>query len=232
MREGSFYTRQAWCLGVWLEIEVVREQENSNVHRLVVQGKHRSGEVEQALAGEATDYFPFWYSVSIFFQQNMCFSSVCCRWLIFSPVVYSVGCRQKSLSCKERHHGWDGTICTIVAAGEFCGLLWADRLFCFLLAIVLLRCLLWLRIVHRDRGHNNRCSFVWISEEQLLYWGLILVNLGYCLQLLQFGRSIIGVLVRSCSFFFFVATQSLSVFLFLGLFRLLILSRSMVPIFF
>ena len=40
-------------------LEVVRKQENSNVHLLVVQGKHRSGEVEQPLAGEATDYFPF-----------------------------------------------------------------------------------------------------------------------------------------------------------------------------
>ena len=36
-----------------------REQEYSNVHRLVVQGKHRCREVEQALAGEATDYFSF-----------------------------------------------------------------------------------------------------------------------------------------------------------------------------
>ena len=33
VREGGFYTWQAWCLGVWLE--VVREQENSNVHRLM-----------------------------------------------------------------------------------------------------------------------------------------------------------------------------------------------------
>ena len=33
-------------------------------------------------------------------------------------------------------------------------------------------------------------------------------------------------------FFFFVVTQSLSVALFLGLFQLLILSRSMVPVFF
>ena len=74
---------------------------NSNVHRLVVQGKHRCGEVEQALAGEATDYFLFWYSVSIFFQRYMCFSSMCCRWLIFSPVVYSVGCRQRAYSARS-----------------------------------------------------------------------------------------------------------------------------------
>ena len=96
---GGSYTRQASCVGVWLV--VVREQGNSNVHRLVVQGKHRSGEVEQALAGEATDYFLFWYSVSIFFQRYMCFSSVCCRWLIFSPVVYSVGCRQRAYPARS-----------------------------------------------------------------------------------------------------------------------------------
>ena len=85
----------------------------------------------------------------------------------------------KSLSCKERHHGWDGTLdCTVVAAGEFCGLLWADWLFCFLLAILsLLGCLLWLRIVHRHRGHKNRCSFCNLRRAVALLL-LILVNLG------------------------------------------------------
>ena len=105
-------------------IEVVREQENSNVHRLVVQGKHRSGEVEQAFAGEATDYFPFWYSVSIFFQRYMCFSSVFCRRLNFSPAVYSVGCRQRAYPARsDIMVGMVPSICSVVAAGEFCGLL-------------------------------------------------------------------------------------------------------------
>ena len=180
VREGGFYKWQAWCLGVWLE--VVREQENSNVHRLVVQGKHRSGEMEQALAGEATDCFPFWYSVSILFQRYMCFLSVCCHWLIFSPVVYSVGCRQRAYPARsDIMVGTVPSICTFDAAGEFCGLLWADWLFCFLLAIVpLLGCLLWLRIVLRHRGHKNRCSFCNLRRAVALLW-LILVNLGYCL---------------------------------------------------
>ena len=92
--------------------------------RLVVQGKHRSGEVEQALAGGATDYFPFCYSVSIFFQRYMCFSSVSCRWLIFSPVVYSVGCRQRAYPARsDIMVGTVPSICTVVAAGEFCGVL-------------------------------------------------------------------------------------------------------------
>ena len=91
----------------------------------------------------------------------MCFSSVCCRWLIFSPIVYSVGCRQRAYPARsDIMVGTVPSICTVVAAGEFCGVLWADSLFCFFLAIVsLLGCLLWLRIVHRHRGHKNRCSF-------------------------------------------------------------------------
>ena len=85
--------------------------------------KQRSGEVEQALAGEATD-FPFWYSVSIFFQRYMCFSSVCCCWLISSPVVYSVGCRQRAYPARsDIMVGTVPSICTVVAAGEFCGVL-------------------------------------------------------------------------------------------------------------
>ena len=69
--------------------------------------------------------FRFWCSVSIFFQRYMCFSSVCCRWLIFSPIVYSVGCRQR-LTYPARSDIMVGTvpsICTVVAAGEFCGVL-------------------------------------------------------------------------------------------------------------
>ena len=84
---------------------------STRLHRLVFQGKHCSGEVEQALAGEATDYFLFWNSVSIFFQQYMCFSSVCCLpWLNFLTRCLQCRLSSKSISCKERHHGWDGTL--------------------------------------------------------------------------------------------------------------------------
>ena len=41
-----------------------------------------------------------------------------------------------------------------------------------------------------------------------------------------------GFWCEAVPFFFFVVTQSLSVVLFFGLFQLLILSRSMVPVFF
>ena len=73
-----------------------------------------------------------------------------------------------------------------------------------------------------------------ISEEQLLYCGsfLSILDIACCCS---FGDPSSGSLVRSCSFFFsfsFVVTQSLSVVLFLGLFQLFILSRSMVPVFF
>ena len=99
-----------------------------------------------SLAGEATDDFPFWYSVSFFFQRYMCFSSVrcSCRWLIFSPVVYKLQCRQRAYPARsDVMVGTVPSICTVVAAGKFCGLLWADWLFCFLLTIVsLFGCLL------------------------------------------------------------------------------------------
>ena len=114
--------------------------ENSKVHPLVVRGKHRSGEVEQALAGEATDYFPFWYSVSIFFQRYMCFSSVCCRWLIFSPVVYSdgVGCLkepilQEATSSLGRYPRF-ARLLLQVSFVAYCEL--TGSIFCFFLAIV------------------------------------------------------------------------------------------------
>ena len=109
-----------WSLP-WLELDVHRLERRCSSLR---QGKHRSGEVEQALAGEATDYFPFWYSVSTFFQRYMCFLSVCCRWLIFSPVVYSVGCRRRAYPARnDIMVGTVPSICTVVAAGEFCGVL-------------------------------------------------------------------------------------------------------------
>ena len=101
----------------------------------------------------------------------MCFSSVCClRWLNFLTRWRCLQCRlsSKSISCKERHImvGTVPSICTVVAAGEFCGIFWADWLFCSLLTIVsLLGCLLWLRIVHRHRGHKNRCSSVLQSQK-------------------------------------------------------------------
>ena len=206
VREGV-YTRQAWCLGVWLE--VVREQENSNLHPLVVQGKHRSGEVEQALAGEATDYFPF--LVFCFYFLSAIHVFLLCVLPLAHFLTHCLQCwlSSKSLSCKERHHGsWTvPSICTVVAAGEFCGVLWADSLFCFFLAIVsLLGCLLWSRIVHRHRGHRNRCSFA-ISEEseQLLYCGSFLSILDIACSCCSFGDPSSGSLVRirSCSFFFF-----------------------------
>ena len=133
------------------------QQENSNVHRLVVQGKHRSGEVEQALAGEATDYFPF-----LVFRFNF-LSAIHVFLVCVLPLAHFLTrCLQCWLSSKwpilQGATSWLGvpSICTVVAAGKFCVLLWADWLFCFLLAIVqLLGCLLWLWIVYRHRGHKK-----------------------------------------------------------------------------
>ena len=73
--------------GVWPE--VVGEQENSNVHRLVVQRKHHSGEVEQALAGEATDYFRFGI-LFLFSFSDTCVSRLCAAAGSFSHPLFTV----------------------------------------------------------------------------------------------------------------------------------------------
>ena len=75
------------------------------------------------------------------------------------------------------------SICTVVAAGEFmayCELTGSSVSWRRLAIVPLLGCLLWLRIVHRHRGHKNRCSFCNLRRAVCLLW-LIIVNLGYCL---------------------------------------------------
>ena len=129
-----------------------------------------------------------WFFSILVFCFSFSFSDTCVSRLcaaagsFCSPVVYSVGCRQRAYPARsDIIVGTVPSICSVVAAGEFCGLLWADWLFCFLLAIVsLLGCLLWLRIVHRHCGHKNRCSFCNLRRAVAQLW-LILVNLGYCL---------------------------------------------------
>ena len=99
--------------------------ENSNL--LVVQGKHRSGEVEQAMAGEATDYFPFlvfcFYFLSVIHVFLLCvlplahFLTHCLHWQCWLS--------SKSLFLQESDImvGTVPSICTVVAAGEYCGVL-------------------------------------------------------------------------------------------------------------
>ena len=115
--------------------------------------------------------------------SDTCVSRLCAAAGSFSHLLFTVSAVVK-ITYPARSDIMVGTvpsICTVVAAGKFCGLLWADWLFCFLLAIVpLLGCLLWLWIVHRHRGHKNRCSFCNLRRAVALLW-LILVNLGYCL---------------------------------------------------
>ena len=85
-------------------------EENSNVHRLVAKENIALEKWKRlSLAGEATDDFPFWYSVSIFFQRYMCFR-LCAAAAAgsFSHPLFTVS--SKSLSFKERHQGWDGTL--------------------------------------------------------------------------------------------------------------------------
>ena len=90
-----------------------------------MQGKHRSGEVEQALAGEATDYFRFGI-LFLFSFSDTCVSRLCAAAGLFSHPLFTVLAVVKE-PILQGATSWLGryraSICTVVAAGEFCGVL-------------------------------------------------------------------------------------------------------------
>ena len=108
VREGGLYTGQVWCFGVWLDgLFADRETRAGSLSKenIALEKWNRLWQVRKLII--------FCFGILFLFSfSDTCVSRLCaaCAGSIFSPVVYSVGCRQRALSCKERHHGWDGTL--------------------------------------------------------------------------------------------------------------------------
>ena len=118
----------------------------------------------------------------LFSASDTCVSRLCAAAGSFSHPLFTVSAVVKE-PILQGATSWLGRYldCTVVAAGEFVAYCELTGSSVFLLAIVsLLGCLLCLRIVHRHRGHKNRCSFCNLRRAVALLW-LIFVNLGYCL---------------------------------------------------
>ena len=81
--------------------------------------------MEQALAGEATDYFPFLVFCFNFLSAihaHTCVSRLCAAADSFSHPLFTVLAVVK-IAYPARSDIMVGTICKVVAAGKFCGLL-------------------------------------------------------------------------------------------------------------
>ena len=136
----------------------------------------------------------------LFSFSDTCVSRLCAAAAAgsFSHPLFTVS--SKSLSCKERHHGWDGTLDLNGCCCRWVLWLtvWADWLFCFLLAIVsLFGCLL--------------LSIYFLLVLLVFYYWCII-----CLFSLQLFCVFCLLLLLPFFFFFFFASISLLVHCFVA----------------